>query len=242
MISGKCLVCGAKLEHRDESIIVMCSKCGKKERTCIVCEKEHYLCNACATETVMAKIFQKIPEIDCQNPCDIGEKLLIECGYAGNSPHFVVAIAFLLALKNLSFVTLEDVFEGMMRASQIPGGWCGYYGSCGAAVGLGVAVSILTKATPMTDKSRSMANEATAEGLKIVASQGGPRCCIGSVRGVLEAGVKYIKEALGIDFPTRRIEIKKCWASRLQPDCKKERCLFWEKNISKNGRCENGES
>ncbi|QJR22204.1 hypothetical protein BREVNS_1454 [Brevinematales bacterium NS] len=114
-ISGKCFICGKGLRHCNESIIVKCYKCGKKEKSYIFCENDHYLCNACATETVMAKIFQTIPNIYDSNPCDIGEKLLIECGYAGNSPHVVVAVAFLLALKNLNLVTFEDVFEGMMR-------------------------------------------------------------------------------------------------------------------------------
>ena len=40
-----------------------------------------------------------------------------------------------------------------MRATDIKGGFCGFYGNCGAAVGTGIYVSIITGATPLTRES-----------------------------------------------------------------------------------------
>jgi hypothetical protein len=54
---------------------------------------------------------------------------------------------------------LETVLK---RSSKVPGGWCGYYGACGAAVGVGIAVSALTGATPLKGQERSLALAATA--------------------------------------------------------------------------------
>ena len=40
--------------------------------------------------------------------------------------------------RDLPAEALDTVLR---RGGKVPGGWCGYYGACGAAVGVGVAVS-----------------------------------------------------------------------------------------------------
>ena len=73
---------------------------------------------------------------------------------------------------------IDKVLE---RASKVPGGWCGLYGDCGAAVGIGIAVSVLTNATLLTGKERGLALGATALALsKLLDDQ--PRCCKRSSR------------------------------------------------------------
>ena len=50
---------------------------------------------------------------------------------------------------------------------------------------------------------------------------------IGSIRAVLEKGIELANSYLGISFPEKQISYKKCWASKCQPHCKKERCRFF---------------
>ncbi|MCX7749366.1 MAG: DUF5714 domain-containing protein [Clostridia bacterium] len=228
MITGKCLKCHGKINHHENLVYVKCVECGVREKAQITCQEGHYYCNACASKKVLNRLYEVFPTLDGQNPSDISEKLFIECGISGNSPHPLTTAAFLVAYKNLTQkITDEDVLEGISKSTQIPGGWCGYYGNCGSAVGLGVAFAIINKSTPMHDKERSIANLVTAEGLKVVAHQGGPRCCTGSVRGVLEVGIKLAKEYLGVEFPQKNIDLKRCWQSKHNHDCKKKRCAYY---------------
>ena len=57
------------------------------------------------------------------------------------------------------FVCKKTGTAGGYRA-MVPGGWCGSHGACGAGVGVGIAISALTEATPLTGKTRALANEA----------------------------------------------------------------------------------
>jgi len=227
MIAGRCLVCGGKLIDHVNSIEVRCEKCNKITRTNIVCENNHYLCDRCAHEEVLSKINKMVPTMTSANPIDIGEELMMKCGISGNSPHVIVTAAFLTAIKNLNgSVTDDEVLEGIFRATQIPGGWCGYYGACGAGIALGTAFSIIKKATPMSDKERSFANEVTSGALNCVAELGGPRCCASSVRRVLSYGVVIAKEELGIEFPNAESDLTDCWTRKFNPDCKGIKCIY----------------
>ncbi|UCH98249.1 MAG: hypothetical protein JSV88_15775 [Candidatus Aminicenantes bacterium] len=224
---GKCQICDSSLAHSDKAIFARCYNCGKGENTYIKCVDDHYLCNSCVSNEIMGTLYEKIPKMTERNPLDIAEKIFIECGVSGNTPHPILAGAFLMSFKNTTnSITYGDVLEGIKRTSKISGGWCGYYGACGAAVALGVCFSIIKKATPMHDKERSLANIVTAHGLQAVASQGGPRCCVGSVRGVLNEGTRLVKIHLGIDFPAKRMNSKGCFFSKFNLECKKKGVIF----------------
>ena len=49
--------------------------------------------------------------------------------------------------------------EMRARGSEYPGGACGLWGCCGAAVSTGIFMSIITKATPLTGNSWRLSNE-----------------------------------------------------------------------------------
>ncbi|SHI69247.1 hypothetical protein SAMN02745163_00655 [Clostridium cavendishii DSM 21758] len=228
MITGKCLTCNGELEHYKSLVIAKCSECGAREKTYIMCKNGHYLCNTCASKESIGKIFNNMFTYQDKNPLDVAEKLIKDCGVCGNSPHPMTTAAFLVAYKNLTNeIDEKTVMEGVMRATQIPGGWCGYFGACGAAIGLGVAFAIIKNSTPMSNEERSLANLVTSKALESVSIQGGPRCCTSSVRVSLEVGCEISEEYLGVIFPKRKSNFKKCWVSSFNDDCRKERCTFF---------------
>nr|WP_302595742.1 DUF5714 domain-containing protein [uncultured Cellulosilyticum sp.] len=229
MIIGKCLKCNGELKHSDHLVFAKCTECGVEEKTYIQCENGHYYCNTCASKSVINKLYKMVPLISQKNPCEIAEMLFVECGICGNSPHPLTTAAFLIAYKNLTGkITDNDVYEGIDRALKIPGGWCGYYGNCGAAVGLGVAFAIINKSTPMSDEERNIANIATAEGLLSVADQGGPRCCTASVRRVLEKSIEVANTYLNVSFPLYEHEMKPCWQSKYNDVCRHNKCKYFK--------------
>ena len=104
----------------------------------------------------------------------------------GPEHHAIVPAAIIAAVRNTGYPVPEGAIEkAIERASKVPGGWCGLYGDCGAAVGVGIAVSVLTNATPLTGKERTLALGATSFALsRMLDSQ--PRCCKRASRTAVE--------------------------------------------------------
>lgn len=50
----------------------------------------------------------------------------------------------------------KAVEKAIARASQVPGGWFGSHGVCGSGIGVDIAVSVLTGATPLTGAPRAL--------------------------------------------------------------------------------------
>jgi hypothetical protein len=121
---------------------------------------------------------------------------------------------------NGSEITLFDIKEAIRRASKIPGGWCGFYGSCGAGMGSGVAISIFTGATPSTDFPRTLANQITSRSLNKIADNL-EHCCKRSVRLSINETLKFLKEKFNIDL---KYNYKKCDFSNINDKCVKEKC------------------
>jgi len=106
----------------------------------------------------------------------------------------------------------------------VPGGWCGFYGACGAGIGVGTAVSVLTGATPLTGKTRALANEATAFALgKMV--DGGPRCCKRASRKALEAAIEFLGTRM--DIKLSEASPVKCQYVGRNRECIREACAYY---------------
>jgi hypothetical protein len=117
------------------------------------------------------------------------------------------------------------VEKALERGSKVPGGWCGFYGVCGAAIGVGTAVSVLTGATPLTGKARTLANEATIFALERMLD-GGPRCCKRASRTAIEAAVEFLKTRMDIHL---NIDEKvKCRYTDRNRECIKEACSYYD--------------
>ena len=111
------------------------------------------------------------------------------------------------------------------RASQILGGFCGFYGDCGAAVGTGIFMSLVTNATPLSIAEWKLANLITAKSLFTIANHGGPRCCKRNTYLAIMEAVDFLKENLGVN-----LEVKKgleCEFHDLNNECLRQKCPFY---------------
>ena len=114
--------------------------------------------------------------------------------------------------------------EIRQRGGQYPGGSCGLWGACGAAVSTGMFMSILTKATPLTGKSWRMSNEMTAKALEEIAKLGGPRCCKRNSFTAVKVAAEYVRENMGIvmELPEKIL----CDFSAENKQCLKKHCPY----------------
>ena len=139
----------------------------------------------------------------------------------------MVPAIIVAAVKNAGYPIPEGAVEkALERGSKVPGGWCGFYGACGAGIGVGTAVSVITGATPLTGQPRSLANEATSFALGRMID-GGARCCKRASRNALEAAVEFLSTRMGIKLG--RDEKIECRYIKRNRECIGQDCAYYPK-------------
>ena len=172
----------------------------KEEKTNIYCPEGHYICDACHSKAAIEVLKQVLAATKSTDPAEIIEQVMAHPSVPMHGPehHAIVPSAIIAAVRNTGYpVPAGAIEKAIERASKVPGGWCGLYGDCGAAVGVGIAVSILTNATPLTGKERTLALGGTSFALsRMLDSQS--RCCKRASRTAVDAAVDYLNDKLGI--------------------------------------------
>jgi hypothetical protein len=222
-----CGVCGQPLVYGTEELTKSCDFCGNEFGTLIYCPEGHYVCDACHSRGALDVLRDVLSKTTSADPVEILEKVMSHPSVPMHGPehHAMVPAIIVAAVKNAGYPVPEGaVAKAMERGSRIPGGWCGFYGACGAGLGVGIAVSVLTGATPLTGKTRALANEATAYVLKEMID-GGPRCCKRASRRATELAVEFLKTRMDIDLDINT-EIR-CQYIRRNRECLQEECPYY---------------
>ncbi len=227
LASYPCVICDAILYETDT--VAMCSFCGQETPAEYLCPNGHYICEECRLADlpqVVERVCEGTRETD---PSIIVNLIMKHPIVVMHSPrhHVLVAPAMLAALANSGQRPLKSgrLESAIKRTDDIPFAVCGTRGECGAAVSVGALVSILTGASYLKGRERSLALRATAEALQAIAEAGGPRCCKQSVYLSLETAVAFLRRELGLDSP---LTIR-CEFSRRNEECKKEGCRYYER-------------
>ncbi|MDD4726941.1 MAG: DUF5714 domain-containing protein [Tissierellia bacterium] len=146
--------------------------------------------------------------------------------------HYLIPASMLTAAYKVlerSVETLQnDLIEAMMRAKNILPAFCGFYGSCGAAVGLGVYASILTDTTQYSKYTWSLANKIVGESLLKMSEINGPRCCKRNSFIALQVAENFNRDEFGIDLGTT--ESITCTHYYKNKECKKNECPYFPTN------------
>jgi hypothetical protein len=143
----------------------------------------------------------------------------------GPEHHVIVPASIVAAVRNSGYPLAEGaVDKAIERASKVPGGWCGLYGDCGAAVGAGIAVSVITGATPLTGKQRTLALASTSQALSRMLDDQ-PRCCKKASRTAIQSTVDFLCEHLDINLP--QSSQVKCAYSLRNRECAREKCPYY---------------
>ncbi len=145
--------------------------------------------------------------------------------------HYIVPAVLLTACHTAKGGSYEELVQMLdtaeQRAKNILGGFCGFYGACGAGVGVGIFYSVFQGITPLSHDGWAAANQATADALSAIASVEGPRCCKRCCFLALSSAKKTIEEKLGISLSMP--EQIQCKYHDRNLDCRKEACPFYEK-------------
>ena len=94
----------------------------------------------------------------------------------------------------------DDLNIADERGRNLLGGFCGYYGACGAGIGAGIFFSLFTDTTPMSTITWGLGNELTARCLEKIGAAGGPRCCKRVSFITIDVTLQFMKEKLNLDI------------------------------------------
>lgn len=227
---NNCGVCARPLVYATESITKICALCGKEEKAAIYCPAGHYVCNTCHSKAALEVLKQVLAATRTTDPAAILEQVISHPSVPMHGPehHVIVPAAIVAAVRNSGYPLPEGAIEKAVdRASKVPGGWCGLYGDCGAAVGAGIAVSVITGATPLTGKQRTLALASTSQALSRMLDEQ-PRCCKKASRIAIQSTVDFLKENLGINLPSANKV--RCTYSLRNQQCAREKCLYYKED------------
>jgi hypothetical protein len=224
---NNCGVCARPLVYATESVTKTCDFCGKEEKTNIYCPAGHYVCDKCHSKAALEVLKEVLATTKSTDPAEIIEQVMAHPSVPMHGPehHAIVPAAIITAVRNAGYSVPEGAIDkAIERASKVPGGWCGLYGDCGAAVGVGIAVSVLTNATPLTGKERSLALGATSFALsQMLDSQ--PRCCKRASRVAVKAGAEYLEDKLNIKL--KKSQRTSCAYTVRSQQCAKTECPYY---------------
>ena len=233
-MNEECLICNDKLEYLKTNEIMECSICHKRENSKTRCINGHFVCNECHTQGIDT-IIGFCLETSSKNPITIISKMmnLPFCHMHGPEHHVMVGAALLTAYKNAGGdVELKPaLLEMVSRGKNVPGGACGFWGACGAGISSGMFVSIISKSTPLTQKSFGLSNLMTSKSLEAIGKIGGPRCCKRDSFLSIISAIDFVNDNFGVSMDKSDII---CSYSSKNNQCIGKRCPFFNLNKDNN--------
>ena len=226
MMKEECLICQAPLEYLEREELMECELCHRQEMSKTRCVNGHYVCNECHTKGLDSVVGYCMKETSI-NPIEILERMMDMsfCHTHGPEHHTLVGAALLTAYHNAGgeIELLPALKEMLARASKVPGGACGFWGSCGAAISSGMFLSIISGATPLSKEPWGQANMMTGKALLHIGEVGGPRCCKRNSYLSIQSAVQYVKELYSISMEMNPIV---CSRHNQNNQCIGKRCPF----------------
>lgn len=241
-----CLVCGEKLKYYTTEQSLECEYCHKIVSGNASCIHGHYVCDECHSKKGIEAILTVCKTSVSQNPITIMQQLMEHPFIYMHGPehHVMVGAALLTACYNTltdcrsdcsdikfwaasvkTLPPLEDALQEMTsRGGHVPGGICGFWGCCGAAVSSGIFISILTHATPLSSESWGLSNLMTSQALHAIGSIGGPRCCKRNSFTAIGEAARFVKLQFGIklELPEQIL----CTYAKQNSECLGKKCPY----------------
>jgi len=228
-----CLICNKPLVYNEIPKKKQCSFCNDYYESEAECIDHHFICDECHSSegvNIIENICLKSIE---RNPILLAIRIMHHPAIKMHGPehHYLVGAVLITGYYNITGRAELKKYKlsiAKKRAAKIPGGFCGFYGNCGAAVSTGIFISLITNSTPLSTDSWGMCNLITAKCLKTIGENGGPRCCKrDTYHSILEAA-DFVSGNLGIDFeiPAKIV----CEFFERNKECLKNRCKFYPQN------------
>ena len=229
MNKSNCLLCGSPLVYSLESWIRTCELCKGQFESEAACGQGHFVCNTCHSSSANELIEAVCVHSTSTKPVEMAISLMNAPSISMHGPehHFLVPAVLLATYYNQIGNTQEKerkIKVARQRAGNVLGGFCGFYGACGAGVGTGIFISLITDSTPLSQETWGLANQMTAESLRCIGALGGPRCCKRDTFMALKTAKKFVRQKFQVtlDVP----DSITCEFNEFNQECLEEKCPF----------------
>ncbi|HEY8362860.1 MAG TPA: DUF5714 domain-containing protein [Tissierellaceae bacterium] len=232
---NNCMVCGKELIYYDDYKEVECVYCHNKFKSNVTCLDGHFVCDECHSLDAVSLIENYCRSTDKTNPLEMAIELMKSPSINMHGPehHFLVPAVLLTSYYNILNKNDEKIRKlavAKIRAKDIKGGFCGFYGSCGAAVGAGVYVSIISGSSPLSKEPWRLSNQMTGTALLEIAKYGGPRCCKrDSFTAIIEAA-KFTEKHFNVKLFDYENYHPICNFNKRNSECLKTECPYFRFN------------
>ena len=211
--TSRCSYCMEKIVNADRSIDGMA------------------VCSSCREKTVNEVVYDWCLATNSIDPIEMATHLMKFQGFKMHCPehHFLIPAVLLSAYSNCvnneKYKLEKWLTAARQRSKKVPGAFCGTHGSCGAAVGAGMFISIITGATPYKSKEWRLANSMTGRSLLRMAAYGGPRCCKRVSFIAIQEASTFLNESFDVSLSVpEKIE---CTFHSENQECLKNDCPFY---------------
>jgi hypothetical protein len=223
-----CLLCGAALVYLAEAEPMVCATCGARIESRARCGQGHFVCDACHGASAADVIERCCAQTSETDPVRIAVTLMRHPSVKMHGPehHFLVPAALVAAFCNARGEPEKKpalVQEARRRSASVLGGFCGFQGACGAGIGTGTFVALVTGSTPLKGHERGLANRMTAEALALIGRTDGARCCKRDGFLALLAAARFVRRELGVELHAKG---PACEFHERNRDCIETRCPF----------------
>ena len=230
--STGCLICGDELKYEKDLKKMSCSVCNESFDSNASCVNGHFICDNCHGLEAYGYIEKYAVNTNSTDPLETAVAIMHNKTVKMHGPehHYLVPAVLLSAYYNKNN-DIENkkkkIAEARKRSEKVPGGYCGFYGSCGAGIGTGIFISLITGATPLSSDEWKLANRMTSKSLLTISDKGGPRCCKRDTFLAIIEAVKFLKKNFKTELPIN--ENVKCDFSSINRECLKDKCDFFKK-------------
>ncbi|MGQ9721864.1 MAG: DUF5714 domain-containing protein [Candidatus Jordarchaeum sp.] len=221
-----CTICGKILHPISEEL--KCIYCKEISIADYTCDDHHFVCENCRLALPDELILKTCERSETKNPYELANLIMRHPAIPMHSPihHYLVPAVLLTALKNVGCeLPRRAINIAIKRGKKIPYGTCGSWGVCGAGAGVGIAMSVLTRATYKSDTERARSLDASGESLISISKLGGPRCCKASVYASIKSAISFLEKNFKIKLPSN---FEECPFSSYNEECKKDKCEYYK--------------
>jgi len=224
-----CMVCGAEILYAGEPVTRRCHYCGAETPSPAVCKNGHFVCDTCHARDAVAHI-KRVCLGSGQQDMLLLLKQIREYPFFplhGPEHHALVPGVILAAYRN-SGGDLSDatMVKGIEMGRAVPGGCCAFWGACGAALGAGIAFSVILEASPLKARERRIVQRVTAEILGDIARFTAPRCCQRECAVALQKSATLSRKYLSVTL-TADAQLT-CAQHEKNRECIGKACPLWQ--------------
>jgi SAM-dependent methyltransferase len=198
-----CLVCGSPLVYLQDLEDKTCTRCGAVKRANAVCRSGHFVCDSCHVQDPLARVRDLCTTSRETDMIRLLQEVRSQARFPMHGPehHALVPGVILATYRNLGGeIKVKDILNGIDRGATVPGGACGFMGTCGAAVGVGIAFSIILGSSPLTPELRQKVQKALSEIMGVLSEREAARCCHRECVLALREAARISRELLPVSL------------------------------------------